>query len=103
MAIINTQVQSIAVSIFLADAQYAVTTMVFCNVTTVTNTLSVYAVPAGENPGPTTQLVNEVILPGGESFSFDSERFVLDNGDAFYAQCTNDNAITAIISAVATA
>lgn len=102
MSINNTQVQSIAVPIFSADSQYAVTTMVFCNVTTVTNTLSVYAVPDGQNPGPTTQIVNEVVLPGGESFSFDSERFVLELGDAFYAQCTYDNGITAIVSAVKT-
>lgn len=103
MAIINTQVQKTATQLFLADGQYAVTTMIFCNVTTVTNTLSVYATTTtNPNPGPTTQLVNEIVLPGGESFSFDTERFVLELGDGFYAQCTNDNDITATISAVST-
>ena len=102
MSISNTQVLTGPTEIFRADGQQAVTTIVFCNVTTITNTLSVYAVPRGGNPGPTTQIVSEVILPGGETFSFDSERFVLEDLDAFWAQCTYDRAITATLSSVAT-
>jgi hypothetical protein len=102
MSINNTQVQSIATRIFLADGQQAVTTMVFCNVSTQTNTLSVYAVPYGSNPGPSTQIISDVVLPPGETFGFDKERFVLENDDAFYAVCTYNNGITSTISSVTT-
>ena len=94
MAIQNTKIQTIPTNIFLAVGQQAVTTMVFCNVTTVTNTVTVYAVPYGSNPEPGTMMINAVVLPGGETFAMDSERFVLEDNDAMYAKCTTNNAIT---------
>jgi hypothetical protein len=102
MAIENTQIQTIPTSIFLADGQQAVTTMIFCNVTTVTSFLTVYAVPFGSNPAPGTIMINEVELPAGETFAMDSERFVLENNDAMFAKCTSNNDITVTISSVAT-
>jgi hypothetical protein len=102
MAIINTSVQSIATPVFLAAGQQAVTTIVACNVSTVTSTLSMFAVPYGGNAGPTTQILNNIVLPPGETFGFDKERFVLEDNDAFYAQASVSNAITVTVSSVAT-
>ena len=102
MAILNTQVQAIPTPVFLATGQQAVTTIVACNVSTVTSTLSMFAVPYGGNPGITTQIINNIVLPGGETFAFDKERFVLEDQDAFYAQSSVANAITVTISSVAT-
>jgi hypothetical protein len=102
MAIINTSVQSIATPVFLATGQQAVTTIVACNVSTVTSTLSMFAVPYGGNAGPTTQILNNIVLPPGETFGFDKERFVLEDNDAFYAQASVSNAITVTVSSVAT-
>ena len=102
MAIINTSVQSIATPVFLASGQQAVTTIVACNVSTVTSTLSMFAVPYGGNAGPTTQILNNIVLPPGETFGFDKERFVLEDNDAFYAQASISNAITVTVSSVAT-
>ena len=102
MAIKNTQVQTIPTQIFLAEGQQAVTTILFCNVTTVTNSVSLFAVPFGGNVGPTTQILNTVVLPGGETFAMDSERFVLEENDAFYAQASSNNSITVTISSVST-
>jgi hypothetical protein len=102
MSIINTQVQSIATPVFTAVGQQAVTTIVACNVSTVTSTLSMFAVPYGANPGPTTQILNNVVLPSGETFAFDKERFVLEDNDAFFAQASVSNAITVTVSSVAT-
>ena len=102
MSIVNTQVQSVDTQVFLAAGQQAVTTIVACNVSTVTSTLSMFAVPYGGNPGPSTQILNNVVLPGGETFAFDKERFVLEDNDAFYAKSSIANAITVTISSVAT-
>ncbi len=102
MAINNTQVTTIPTQVFLADGQQAVTTIVCCNVSTVTSTLSMYAVPFGGNPGVTTQILKDVVLPPGETFSFDKERFVLDDNDSFYAQSDQNNTITITVSSVST-
>jgi hypothetical protein len=102
MSILNTQVQAIPTQVFLSTGQQAVTTIVACNVSTVTSTLSLFAVPFGGNPGPTTQIINGVVLPSGETFAFDKERFVLEDQDSFFATSSIPNAITVTISAVAT-
>lgn len=102
MALVNTRVQSIATQVFLAGGQQAVTTIVACNVSTVTSTLSMFAVPFGGNPGPSTQIINNITLPAGESFAFDKERFVLEDNDAFYALASVSDAITVTVSSVAT-
>ena len=103
MAIVNTQIQTIPTRIFLAAGQTAITTMMFCNVTTATTSeVSVFAVPLGGNPGETTQILNNISLPPGESFALDKERFVIEEGDAFYAQATGNNLVTATVSAVST-
>ena len=104
MAIYNTRIQTIPTQVFLADGQQAITTIVFCNVTsTVTSTLSFFAVPVGSNAGVTTQVLNEIVLPPGETFALDKERLVLDDGDALYASSSHNNNITVTVSAVSTA
>jgi hypothetical protein len=102
MTIRNTQVQTIPTQIFLAEGQQAVTTMMFCNVTTQTATLNVFAVPFGGNPGNSTIILNGITIPAGESFALDSERFVLEENDAFFAQASGNNTITATVSSVST-
>jgi hypothetical protein len=102
MAISNTRVATIPTQVFLATGQQAVTTVIFCNVTTSTATLSFFAVPATGNAGPTTQVLNEIVLPGGETFSLDKERLVLENDDALYAQSDTNLAITVTVSSVST-
>ena len=102
MAIQNTQVNSIATQIFLANGQQAVTTMLFCNVSTSTTELNVFAVPYGSNAGQSTQIINAVLIPPTETFVMDTERLVLENLDAIYAQTSIPLSITATISSVAT-
>lgn len=102
MAIKNTQVQSTPTEIFLSSGEQAITTIIACNVTAGTSLLSLFVVPFGDNPGLTTQVLNDVELPGSETFALDSERFVLEDGDAIYAQSTVNNAITITISSVST-
>lgn len=103
MTISNSLIQSIDTPIFTAVGQQAVTTMLFCNVdSTQTSKVSLFAVPLGGNVGPSTQILNNVVLPPGETFSMDSERFVLENGDVLYAISTYENTICATVSSVST-
>lgn len=103
MTILNTQVATIPTQIFIAAGQQAITTMVFCNVTTLTNTVSVFAVPFGSSAGPTTQIINTVEIPPTETFVMDTERLVLEDNDTIQAQSAINNGITATVSSVATA
>lgn len=103
MTISNALVQSVDTPIFTADGQQAVTTVIFCNVSnTQTVTLNMFAVPYGSNAGPATQVLNKVVLPPGETFAMDSERFVLENQDALYATASVENTVCATISSVST-
>lgn len=103
MTISNALLQSVDTPIFTADGQQAVTTMVFCNVdNTQTAAVSLFVVPFGGNPGPTTQVLNKVVLPPGESFSMDSERFVLENNDVMYGTSSVENIVCVTISSVST-
>lgn len=103
MTISNALLQSVDTPIFTADGQQAVTTIIFCNVSnTQTAAVSLFAVPYGGNPGPTTQVLNNVTLPPGETFAMDSERFVLENSDVLYGTSSIENIVCVTISSVAT-
>lgn len=103
MTISNALLQSVDTPIFTADGQQAVTTIIFCNVSnTQTTAVSLFVVPFGGNPGITTQVLNNVSLPPGETFAMDSERFVLENNDVIYATSLVENVVCATISSVAT-
>jgi hypothetical protein len=103
MTIRNTQVATIPTQVFLADGQQAITTMIFCNVTTQTNTVRVYAVPFGSNASVLTQILYDVEIPPTETFVMDTERLVLEDNDSIFALSAINNGITATISSVATA
>jgi hypothetical protein len=105
MAINNTIVASTTTTrLLLATSQQAVTTMIFCNASASTDaTVSVYAVPYGSNPSVATQIINKVEIPATETFVLDTERLILENNDAIYAQASEPNTITATISSITTA
>jgi hypothetical protein len=103
MTIRNTQIATIPTQVFLADGQQAITTMIFCNITTQTNLLSVYAVPFGSNADVLTQIIRDVEIPPAETFVMDTERLILEDNDSIFALSLFNNGITATISSVATA
>jgi hypothetical protein len=44
------------------------------------------------------QVLSGISMPAGETFSIDSERFILENGDLVYAQVADSNTVQATIS-----
>ena len=92
--------------VFLASGQQAITTMLFCNVSDVdTALLDVYVVPYGQNAGGTdpNQVMRAVELPPGETFVLDTERLILEDQDAVYAQTSAADTIVCTVSSVSTA
>lgn len=90
-------------NIFLcpADQEHAVTCVVFCNTSALPVTISVYAVPSGiANVSTSSQVIKDLDLPAGETFTFDTEKFVLNDGDRLHATCSASNSVTATVSSM---
>ena len=59
--------------------------------------------PAAVAAGDANMIMNEISLPAGETFSMDTERFILNDGDSIQAQASQNLIVTATVSYVQTA
>lgn len=102
MAITSTLVESTTTTrIFLAVGEQAITTIMFCNTDDVTEAaFDVYVVGTGNVVGARTQVLNNIQLPGGETFVMDAEKLILSDSDAIYAQASVGMIISASVSSV---
>jgi hypothetical protein len=76
----------------------AVTTIIVCNTGVADRTLSLYAVPnPGTTASPSNMIVNALLVPAGETVSFDQEKLVLGSSDEVRAICSGAG-LTATIS-----
>ncbi len=102
MALTSTRVSSTTTTrIFLSSGDQAITTIIFCNNSDANNTLlDVYAVANGGTVSTGTLILNNLNLPSTETFVMDTEKLILGNGDALWAQATVDNIVVATVSSV---
>lgn len=106
MAITSKAITTSGVNIFppsspvLDPGEYAVTTMIFCNVSVSSATLNLHLVETGAAPSTVNTIIKTLTLPAGETFTFDSERFILADSDAVHAIASADSRIVATISYV---
>ena len=100
MAINNQTLSTGGDNLFLcpADTEYAITCVVFCNYSGATVTINVYAVPSGGAVSNASIVIKQLELPASETFTFDTEKFVLSTGDRLHATCSADNTVTATVS-----
>ena len=105
MAITNSQLSATAkTEVFVGSGENAITCIILCNTSLTTDaTVSVWAVPAAVAAGPANMILNEISVPAGETFSMDTERFILSDGDSIQAQASQDLIVTATVSYVQTA
>ena len=89
-------------SIYQASGENAVTTIIFCNAGVVDTYMTVWMVPAGASLNNTMMILNSVYMPAGETFCMDTERFILGDGDAIFAEAVDSNLIAATVSYVPT-
>jgi hypothetical protein len=85
MAIVNAQLTTTALNILIVPVEktYAITNILVCN-SSLTNSASfdMHLVPFGKPlSNAVTIVVRNLELPPGETFTFDSERIVLEQGD----------------------
>lgn len=105
MAITNSQLSSTAkTEVFVASGENAITCVILCNTSLTTDaSVSVWAVPAAVAAGDANKILNEIELPAGETFSMDTERLILADGDSIQAQASQNLIVTATVSFVQTA
>jgi hypothetical protein len=108
MAIQNTQIGGGYSDILTVPAgkSWAVTTILFCNTalpeeiyTQGADTfLDLHLCKNDAAAGPQNQVLNTIPIPAGETFSFDTEKIILEAGDVIKASTTSPTNITATVS-----
>lgn len=79
----------------------AVTIAILCNTTASTDaTVDIFVVAAGDAAGPNNQIMSNLSIPAGESFSLDTEKFVMETNDGIIITASVANAITVTSSFV---
>lgn len=79
---------------------YAVTSMFFCNLSSDSINLTVYLVPNGDEPTGSNTIIKTLPINGLDTFAFDTEKIILDNGDSIYAAATRAGDISVVASIV---
>lgn len=76
----------------------AITTVIVCNTTGSDKTITLYAVPSpGTTASTGNMIVNALIVPAGDTVSFDQEKVVLGTSDELRAICSASG-LTATVS-----
>jgi hypothetical protein len=87
MAIKNYLIQSGGTDIFdpealgLPEGEYAVTNIMFCNVSGADATLDLHVVENNGTASDTNKVIYELLIPAKETFTFDTEKLVLNQTD----------------------
>lgn len=106
MALTCTEIGTSGADIFLcpgspSDVQeHAITCMIFCNTSASDVNLNLYAVPDGLSVAPQTQIIKDLSIPAGETFTFDSEKVILSTDDRIRAIASADNRLSVTVSSM---
>lgn len=107
MAISNVAITSTGTDVFTCPGtlpgspeQHAVTCLVFCNISASDAELELHVVPQGGTVGTTNQIINSLVIPAAETFSFDTEKFILNTGDKFHAIANVNSRLVVTVSSM---
>lgn len=84
MAIVNQTLTGTQLDIITVPAgkTYAITNILVCNNGSVDDTFDLHFIPSGQSlSNSRTRVINNLLLPAAETFTFDTEKIVLDAGD----------------------
>lgn len=102
MTIDNKQLNATETTIVTVPAgkRYAVIMVGFCNVTASDVTITVYIKKSGSIAGDSTTMLKDVVIPAKDTFMFNTEKLLLDEGDSVSALCSVANAVSVLPSFV---
>ena len=98
MAITNANVTTVASAIYTSTNNSATTVMHFCNYTNNSATANVWLVPAGKQANSSTIMYSNVTMTAFNTLVVDTEKIILANGDAIYANASANLSVTATVS-----
>jgi hypothetical protein len=101
MAISNSKITALGGSIFSTPAGevHALTCMIYCNTSLIDAFLSVHLLPSGKSSTDIeTSIIKSLLIPPGETFTFDSEKLILEGGDAIFASASADDTLVVSLS-----
>ena len=104
MALAQAQLNASAkTEVFVANGENAITCLIFCNTSLTTDdVISCWIVPGAIAAGDGNMVINQIPVPAGETFSMDTERFILQDGDSVQAQAGQNSLVTVTVSYVQT-
>jgi hypothetical protein len=74
------------------EREYAVTCMIFCNYSNSDEVLDLWLLgPSPAAVTPVYKVINALLIPAGETFTFDTEKIVLSTGERVHAKSSNSN------------
>jgi hypothetical protein len=82
------------------NQQFAVTSMFYCNTTDDDSILDVYIVRSGSTPSNLNKIIHKLTISPGDTFTFDTEKIILDSGDSIQALCIPASGISCTVSYV---
>jgi hypothetical protein len=85
MAFTSTILDVAPTSVFTSNGNTAITTMYICNTGDIEVQFSIYAVPNGQNPDSNRAIYYRVPLTSHDTYVVDTEKLILEHGDALYA------------------
>ena len=102
MAIKNETLDTVGKDIFICptNEEHAVTCVVFCNHSASTQSINVYAVPSLGTVSVASQIIKNLSIPASETFTFDTEKFVLGSEDRLHVIASANSSITATVSSM---
>lgn len=106
MAIVNAQLTTTALNILVVPVEksYAITNILVCNTSlSASASFDLHLIPFGDTlSNAVTIVVRNLTLPPGETFTFDSERIILDQGDkiTFVAEPSIGSGLTNLAATV---
>lgn len=100
MAITNTAITTTGTNVFVcpSNQQHAITCMIFCS-TGIGSDLTVQLIPGSKSHTDIeTTIIKNLPIPASETFTFDAEKILLEDGDYIYAESSNNNDLVVSIS-----
>lgn len=82
------------------EREYAVTCLIFCNYSNDDVSLMLHVVPRGLTPLPDNKVIHDLLIPAGETFTFDTEKLVLNTGDYIRAIASSVGRLSATVSSM---
>jgi len=80
--------------------QYAITSMFFCNTTNSDSILQVYLVPGNGSATNENKIIHNLLIGPGDTFTFDTEKIILDSKDSVNAKADPAGSLSATLSYV---